>query len=309
MKCRRCKELAQIALPSHHTAFCRDCFERYFIRQIETGIRRQKMFTHEDRILCALSGGKDSLALMWVLSHLGYDVTGLHVDLGIEGSSPMARGQVEAFCQDHDLKLVVVETAPKGLGIPEVYKALKRPICPVCGKIKRYYFNKTALEGGYTALTTGHNLDDEVARLFANTLRWDQSYLSDQGPALPAEAGFAAKVKPLYRVTEFETAAFCFLKKIPHVKAPCPYSKGASFTSHKALWATLEEKSPGSKIAFYDGFLERGRPAFAALEPGHGTKLSPCRTCGYPTSVEWCGVCRLKRQVAGLPPEAAEAEE
>lgn len=309
MKCRRCKTLAQVSLPSHNTAFCAECFELYFVRQVETAIRRHRMFPPGARVLVALSGGKDSLALMWVLSRLGYAVTGLHVDLGIPDSSPHARGRVEAFCADHGLDLQVLETAGHGLAIPDVYNALKRPICPVCGKVKRYYFNKTALEGGYAALATGHNLDDEVARLFANTLRWDRAYLSDQGPSLPAEPGFAAKVKPLCRLTEFETAAFCFLKDIPHVKAPCPYSKGASFTGHKSLWADLEERSPGSKIAFYDGFLERGRPAFAALEEEHGVVLSPCRECGYPTSAEMCGVCRLKRQVAGLPPlEAGTGE-
>jgi uncharacterized protein (TIGR00269 family) len=274
MKCRRCKALAQVSLPSHNTAFCADCFDLYFIRQVETAIRRHRMFPPGARVLVALSGGKDSLALMWVLSHLGYAVTGLHVDLGIPESSPQARARVEAFCADHGLALEVLETARHGLAIPDVYHALRRPICPVCGKVKRYYFNKTALQGGYAALATGHNLD-----------------------------------KPLCRLTEFETAAFCFLKDIPHVKAPCPYSKGASFTGHKSLWADLEERSPGSKIAFYDGFLERGRPAFAALEEEHGVTLTPCRECGYPTSADLCGVCRLKRQVAGLPPLEAGAGE
>ncbi len=298
MKCRRCKAPAEVALPSHNTAFCRDCFLVYFSRQVENAIRRHAMFTRKDRVLVALSGGKDSLSLMLQLSDLGFDVTGLHVDLGIPRSSERARAKVEGFCADRGLKLQVLELAKEGLAIPLVKAAVHRPVCSVCGKIKRHYFNRIALEGGYTALATGHNLDDEVARLFANTLRWDQAYLGDQGPCLPDESGFARKVKPLYRLSEFETAAFAFLRGIEHHKDACPYSPGASFTGHKRLWNDLEWKSPGSKVSFYEGFLERGRPAFAAQERESGFTLTPCATCGAPTSQELCGVCRVRLAVA-----------
>lgn len=297
MKCRRCKVPAEVALPSHNTAFCRDCFLVYFSRQVENAIRRHAMFTHKDRVLVALSGGKDSLSLMLQLSDLGFDVTGLHVDLGIPKSSESARAKVEGFCADRGLKLQVKELAAEGLAIPLVRQAVHRPVCSICGKIKRHFFNRVALEGGFTALATGHNLDDEVARLFANTLRWDQGYLGDQGPCLPDESGFARKVKPLYRLSEFETAAFAFLRGIEHHKDACPYSPGASFTGHKRLWNDLEWKSPGSKVSFYEGFLERGRPAFAAQERESGFTLTPCAKCGSPTSQELCGVCRVRLAV------------
>ena len=143
-------------------------------------------------------------------------------------------------------------------------------------------------------LATGHNLDDEVARLTSNTLRWDRAYLSDQGPALADDEGFARKVKPLWRVTEFETANYAFLMGIENHYAPCPYSGGASFSTLKRLWMDLEDAMPGRKIDFYLGFLERGRPAFQAVEAAKGESLRPCSRCGYPTSAEVCGVCRIR---------------
>lgn len=307
MKCRRCKAVAAVALPSHNTAFCPDCFLTYFQRQVETAIRRHALFTKEDKILVAVSGGKDSLALMLELGRLGYNVTGLHVDLGIPDSSGPARRVVGAFCERHGFALRVIALADIGLAMPEVRRRVRRPICSICGKVKRHWFNRVAIEGGFTALATGHNLDDEVARLFANTLRWDASYLSDQGPALAAEHGFARKVKPLYRLSEFETACYCFLRGIAPHSAACPFSTNASFTGHKKLWGELEHKSPGSKLAFYEGFLERGRPAFSAVEERDGALLSPCPECGYPTSSDLCGVCRLIRLMRGEP--AAKGEE
>lgn len=303
MKCTRCKATAVVALPSHHSGFCRDCFLQFFSRQVEKGIRKHKLFTHDDKILVALSGGKDSLALMFELSAQGYDVTGLHIDLGIPNSSEAARGTVEKFCEKHSLSLIVKEMEKEGLAIPKVKACLNRPICSACGKIKRHFFNKVALEEGYTALATGHNLDDEIARLFSNTLRWDQAYLADQGPCLlETEGGFTRKVKPLWRLSEFETANFAFLNGIDYHTAPCPYSKGASFTYLKKIWTDLEREMPGRKIDFYQGFLERGRDAFTAVVKKDADILRSCDGCGYPTSSETCGVCRIKKAVAERSP-------
>ncbi len=315
MKCRRCGEVAVVDLPSHNIAFCADCFQTYFLKQITRGIESQQLFTAGDSILVALSGGKDSLSLMLALIRLGYKAEGLHIDLGIPHSSQAARTVVERFCAKHNLPLRVLEMEKEGLAIPRVRDRLNRPICSACGKIKRYYFNKTAMDEGFDVLATGHNLDDEIARLTSNTLRWDIAYLSDQGPALDAENpegagydaeqtdaenaphGFVRKVKPLWRLTEFETANFAFLNGIENHYAPCPYSKGATFTVYKGLWQDLEIAMPGRKIDFYQGFLERGKPLFAKAEANSGQPTHPCTHCGYPTSLDLCGVCRIREAV------------
>ncbi|EPR37016.1 PP-loop domain protein [Desulfovibrio sp. X2] len=307
MKCRRCKAPAQVKLPSHHTGFCPDCFFLFFSRQVAKAVKDHDMFGPDDRILVALSGGKDSLALANELKEQGYDVTGLHVYLGIPGSSDASLAHIEAFCEPRNIPLIVASTPEMGLAIPEVKRALtSRPVCSACGKIKRHVFNKVAREQGFDVLATGHNLDDETARLFANVLRWDAGYLSDQGPSLPDEGGFARKVKPLYRLTEFETACYSFLKGIDNVTAPCPYSPGASFTGHKELLENLEATRPGAKTQFYESFLSNARHIFsqnAAANP----ELAPCTECGSPTSRGRCGVCGLKAMVRAAR-EARESE-
>lgn len=240
MICKRCKSAtAIISLPSRNTGFCENCSRNFFSAQVARGIETGKLSTHEDRILVALSDGKDSLSLMLELSRQGYDVTGLHIDLGIPGSSGIVRGVIEHFCGKHDFELIVKKMTKEGLAIPLVRQRLKRPICSTCGKVKRHYFSKTALEEGFAALATGHNLDDEIARLFSNTLRWDVGYLSDQGPRLDGEGGFARKVKPFWRLTKFGTATYAFLEEIEHHHTPYPYSAGANFTYYKGLWNQL----------------------------------------------------------------------
>ena len=118
MKCKICKAQAVVALRSHNAAFCPDCYLDFFSRQVARGIEGQKLFTRDERILVALSGGKDSLALMLELSRQGYDVTGLHIDLGIPGSSQAARAVVERFCERHGLRLMVKDMTAEGLPIP-----------------------------------------------------------------------------------------------------------------------------------------------------------------------------------------------
>ena len=126
MKCKICKAEAVVALRSHNAAFCPDCYKTFFSRQVARGIEGQKLFTRDERVLVALSGGKDSLALMLELSRQGYNVTGLHIDLAIPVSSAAARGVVERFCAKHGLTLMVKEMAAEGLPIPVVKERLNR---------------------------------------------------------------------------------------------------------------------------------------------------------------------------------------
>lgn len=295
MKCKVCKAEAVVSLRSHNAAFCSECYKEFFSRQVDRAIKSKKLCTLNDRILVALSGGKDSLSLMLELSRQGYNVTGLYIDLSIAESSLKARMHVEKFCSKHGLKLLICDMSNEGLAIPKVREKIRRPICAVCGKIKRYFFNKVALDEGFDVIATGHNLDDEVARLFSNVLRWDKSYLSTQGPNLPSTNGFVRKIKPLWRLTEFETANYAFLMGIENHYAPCPYSPGASFTILKGILQKLEMEMPGKKLDFYQGFLDKGKPNFIKKQVEQENMLSPCHECNYPTSSgDLCGVCRIR---------------
>ncbi len=298
MKCTRCRAVAAVALPRHNAGFCPDCFQVFFTRQVEKAIKDNLLFSKEDKILTALSGGKDSLALSRELKLLGYDIAGLHVDLAIPESSVQAREHVLNFCKIFEIPVHILDMDKECLPIPEIKKRISRPVCSMCGRIKRYYFNRFALENGFTVLATGHNLDDETARLFSNVLRWDQSYLGDQGPVLEARQGFVRKVKPLYRLSEYETANYCFITGINYCYTPCPYSKGASFTYYKSILDDLEHEQPGRKISFYEGFLRRAKKYFAEREDGRDTNLKPCPRCSYPTSAEICGVCRIRAMLS-----------
>ena len=176
------------------------------------------MLSPEDRILVAVSGGKDSLAVWDMLIEAGYQADGLYIGLGIGEYSTDSGGYVQRFADERGLHLVTIDLRDEyGYDVPTAARATGRVPCSACGLSKRRLFDQAALDGGYDVVVTGHNLDDEAAVLFGNTLRWDIDYLARQMPVLPAANVFQKKVKPLIRLTELEMSAWCLLRGIDYV--------------------------------------------------------------------------------------------
>lgn len=301
MNCTRCKTKAVMKLPRHNAAFCKQCFNTFVQDQVGKAIRSQDMFSREDRILVAVSGGKDSLALWDLLLKMGYKADALYVNLGIGGYSESSQKKVMHFAETvaaaHGavMHLHTVE-CEEGAGIRELAMIVHRPTCSTCGTIKRYQFNHAALQHGYDVMATGHNLDDEAARLLGNVLHWQDEYLEKQGPTLPASLdGFAKKVKPLYRLTERELAAYCVLNRIEYVVEECPMAQGARTLLYKEVLNRLETESPGTKQMFYWGFLEKQRKADPStrMSDRDRSNLHPCSLCGHPTTADTCSYCKL----------------
>ncbi len=309
MKCTRCRERAEIQLRAHNSAFCRPCFLFYFRRQVERAIAGERMFVPTERLLVAVSGGKDSLALWDVLADLGYDATGLYLGLGVGAYSDESREKAEQFAARRGLPLRVIalEDEGAGLAVPAVAQATRRAPCSACGTMKRHYFDAAAIEGGFDVLVTGHNLDDEAARLMGNVLRWQKDHLARQRPVLPAtHPKFVRKVKPLYLTSEYETAAYAFMRGIDYVVEECPNAAGATQLLYKDALNRLEVASPGTKLAFVKEFLRTAQPAFAVVER---EEPHDCDRCGMPAYGSRCAYCRLvdevqakmARAVAGTP--------
>ncbi|MBI3804101.1 MAG: adenine nucleotide alpha hydrolase family protein [Nitrospirae bacterium] len=297
MKCRQCETPAVIKMPRHNIALCPRCFDIYVRGQVEKAIHDGKMFRRDEPVMVAVSGGKDSLALWDLLIKLGYRTAGLHLNLGIGDYSALSQKKVEDFAQVRGAELIIhAYQEAYGLGVIEIAEETARPACSACGTMKRYHFNRIAMERGFPVVATGHNLDDEASRLLGNVLQWQESYLEKQSPVLSDEGGtWARKVKPLYRLAERELAAYAVVHRIDYIVEECPMSKGAKTLLYKEVLNKLEEASPGTKHRFYLGFL--GRERAAATAPPEGSPQA-CRSCGQPTQGAVCSFCRLMERVA-----------
>ena len=297
MTCKRCRARAEVHLRQHNAAFCRACFILYFQRQVQRAVESQHLFTPAEEVLVAVSGGKDSLALWDALLALGFRVSGLHLELGIGTYSQTSRHKTEAFAQSRGLSLITASLEDEGLGISTVKRFTNRPPCAACGIAKRHYFDRVAFERGFSVLATGHNLDDEAARLLGNILHWQTGHLAKQSPILhKAHERLVRKVKPLFRISEYEAAVYAFFRRIDYVIEECPNSNGATQLIYKDVLNRLEAAMPGTKLMFLQNFLRVGRPAFAA-----DTEEPPqsCERCGMPAFGKVCSFCTLVAEIAG----------
>ncbi len=305
-KCRVCRGPAIIDLPRHNANFCAEHFLELCRRQVVKAIEQFDMLDRDDRILVAVSGGKDSLAAWDMLVELGYQADGLYIGLGIGDYSDVSGQYAQAFADERGLTLHRVSVREEhGFDIPTAARATRRVPCSACGTTKRHLFDKAAIDGGYTVLVTGHNLDDEAAVLFGNTLRWEVEYLARQLPVLAARNGFPKKVKPLVRLTERETAAWCVVRGIDYLVEECPMAAGNRHLAYKETLNSIENTSPGTKASFYLNFIEKMAPLLAGQAGEHG-ELGTCSRCGSPASGEICAFCRIEEKASAHEPVPVE---
>jgi uncharacterized protein (TIGR00269 family) len=264
------------------------------------------MFGPDEKILVAVSGGKDSLSLWDILIRLGYMVDGIYIGLGIDegiGYSDTSLRLCREFAEKNQQKLIVVDVkGERGQSIPQLAsngsRGRMKP-CSVCGVVKRHEMNRIAFEHGYAVLATGHNLDDEAATLFGNTLSWSKDLLLRQKPVLPEQNGLARKVKPLCRFYEKEMTAYAMLRGIEYIYEECPFSVGSTSIYYKELLNQLENERPGAKLAFYVKFLSARASGlfkeddYQPIEDVEG-QVGVCSTCGQPTTNSgMCAFCKI----------------
>ena len=300
MKCTRCRGPAGHRFPQHNLRLCDECLEVFIKRQVEKAIKKFNMLKPGQRVVMAISGGKDSLALWQILIDLGYEVVPLHMtlDLGEFSQRSLEASQAMAARLGQEL---MVRSMPQltGHALLDIVRASRREFCSVCGALKRYFLNQLCQELGADTLATGHHLDDEAGRLLGNMIRGHQGHLDRQWPVLEGMEGegggedvsrgaLVRKIKPLCRLSGSEIKSFAKSKNLPAAYGKCPRSKGATLPFYQEAVNLLEERMPGTKRDLYFGFLRRKGGPPPLPKPG-GT----CSRCGAPTHVETCAACRL----------------
>jgi len=190
-------------------------------------------------------------------AHLGYQAEGLYISLGIDEGIDYSAKSLEMchkFVTDHHptAQLHVVDVgAEYGQGIPVLARTRRRgqaKPCAVCGLVKRHIMNSMARDGGYAAIATGHNLDDEAAVLMQNTLHWQTGYLARQAPVLDERSGLARKVKPFVRLYEREAAAYALIRGLDYIydECPLPRAQPPTFTRICSTSSSSPRQGPSS---------------------------------------------------------------
>src|SRR5439155_14061515 len=121
-------------------------FVEFFRNQVREAIRKHRMFTPEEAVLVAVSGGKDSLALWEVLIEEGYRTTGLYLDLGIFDYSIESKARCEKFATAHGVPLIVTDVAEEvGAPVSIIKTVTRRPPSSCSGSRTRCLLTTVAL--------------------------------------------------------------------------------------------------------------------------------------------------------------------
>ncbi|MEM1633081.1 MAG: TIGR00269 family protein [Sulfolobales archaeon] len=282
---------------------CRECFLRDIEFRVVKEIKKYNMISERDRVLLALSGGKDSFVLLDILSrnHDPSKLGGVTIIEGIKGynrEEDLERLKILARERGVELNIVRVKDLA-GYTVDELVigsreKGLKISPCTFCGLYRRRGINTVARELGYDKVATAHNLDDEVQTLIINILRGDEIRIVSIHPMRrnPSDL-FIPRVKPLRKIYEYETALYAFIRGYKPQEIECPYiSHMPSLRARiREILYKLEEEKPGILLKMLEEFDE----LYTRRVMESHIRLDTCKICGEPTNPgrSICKSCEL----------------
>ncbi len=296
MKCSFCRSSAFYLRRHEGVSLCTKCFKRSIEDKVRATISKYKMFRPRDHIAIAVSGGKDSLTLLSIMSKLKArfplsKLTAVTIDEGIrqyrEEAISLAEGLAESLGIEHrvysfkDLFQVSLDEI--------VQRQKKLAPCSYCGVLRRRALEKSARMVGADKIATGHNLDDEVQTALLNILHGGVERLMRTSPVLvDPDQRFTARVKPLCEVYEREVTLYAYVTGLEFQQIPCPYRNRALRGEIREILNELEEKHPGLKHTAYSSKMK-----LSGMLTGRKVELRSCRVCGELTGNNLCEACRI----------------
>ena len=178
------------------------------------------MIRDGDHVMVAVSGGKDSLALLWLLKErlkrvpIDYRITAIHVDPGFGANSA---DQMTSFFSAHGFEFRVIKSdiGPKAHGAQN-----RENPCFLCSRLRRKLLFQTAEEIGCNRMAFGHHKDDLIETFFLNVF-----YGASISTMVPVQGFFGGKltvIRPFYLVDEDLIRRYTKLMDWPEISLDCP---------------------------------------------------------------------------------------
>lgn len=206
-------------------------------RLMGKAIHSLNMTEEGDRILVSVSGGKDSMALLWMLRErlrripIEYRITAVHVDPGFGADSA---SQLEDFLSEHDFEYRIIKS---DFG-PRAHSAENRENpCFLCSRLRRKAVFELASELGCNKIALGHHKDDVIETFFLNIL-----YGASVSTMLPVQELFNGKlvvIRPLYLLDERIIRKYTELMGWPVIDLGCPTSVSSKRVAVKQMLNSL----------------------------------------------------------------------
>ncbi|MFQ5406220.1 MAG: TIGR00269 family protein [Candidatus Micrarchaeia archaeon] len=304
IKCSTCKTRKAVTR-LHYSGrdLCKNCFKKLFYSRAWKANRVHKFLRRGDKIIVAVSGGKDSAATLHVLKKMSEKIGKIKlvpvlIDEGIKGYRDKAITQAKKLCKKEGLKLTVVSFKKiYGASLDQMLHLRKKKTgsCSLCGVFRKHALNKTAVKLKANKVATGHNADDIAQTLLMNIMRKDPQGIARFGPTSGMiENGFVPRIKPLIYNLEKECALYCLLSDLPIHLSQCPNSHESIRGEIRDFLNTQEEKRPGTKFNLVQSCIELQK---TALKKNTKTKTGKCTACNSNSSTKTCKACQYLKQL------------
>ena len=295
--CTKCGNLKIIIRKKESgQVLCQNCFIENIQKKIKKTIKKEKLIDKGDKILIALSGGKDSVTLLDILDTFRQkniiDICAVTVDEGISGY----RHDGVEIATHHAKKLgiehkIVSFKDSFDITLDEIMKISthERP-CTYCGVFRRWIMNRIARDFRATKIATGHNLDDETQTILMNYFEGNIDKLVKIGPMTDSKSPlFIPKIKPLREILEKEIGLYAIARDLKVHFADCPYSQVSFRRKIGEIIKNLSENHPTIKYSTISGFDKIKEILKKKYE--QKVKFERCSICGEPSSNKVCRAC------------------
>lgn len=296
-ECDLCSRGSVIYRRTSNAHLCDIHFVEDYHRRVRGEFRKQSRLRKGDRLAFAVSGGKDSMSMLYSLMEIlrpnrSIEFHVITVDEGIKGYRPGSIPIVKRACKELGAEFHLISMKKEfGVTMDEVASKRRGPsTCTFCGVLRRRCMNLIAREIDARALCVGLNADDMAQSVLMNVMRNDLGRMTRMAPhTTHPRKGLIPRIVPLRTTPESEDLLYVIVKGIRYHDAECPYYMDAMRNLAREFVNRAEDEMPGTKLALVS-FAERVKAnMLGTLEHGPGI----CDVCGEPSGKKLCKACQI----------------
>ena len=295
MKCDRCENQAVYTRKYSGQKLCSKCFSNSIVRKTAKTISKYNMIQNDELIAVAVSGGKDSLALLKIIHEMtlthNFRIKVITIDEGIPGYRDEALEIVKKFCGKLNVEHKVYSykdlfelTLDEAL---ELRENKKTSSCSICGTLRRRAMDFAAKDIGADVIATGNNLDDTLQTFVINMLSGDTNRIGWMDPDTSTNS--LRKIKPFCEIYESEIVLYACTNDIPFQSVPVPHMSEGIRTEIREFLNSLENQHSGIKNNLYQSILKVSQ----IVKNSNYKQKTICEKCGSECTGNVCSVCSM----------------